>query len=134
MSIVRLPVGSLLKGDKTKKKRQTARQHDDGHLAFIRSLPCLVTGGKAEAAHIRFTSRIWGKDNPGVGCKPADRWAVPLCHEEHMAQHAHKDGEAAWWAEKGIDPLVIAARLFEASGDEQQALKIIRDARLLMKR
>ena len=45
------------------------------HLAFIRQLPCVACGKAApsEAAHVRT-----GTDS-GVGMKPGDRYAVPLC-------------------------------------------------------
>ena len=45
------------------------------HLAFVRQLPCVACGKAApsDAAHVRT-----GTDG-GVGMKPGDRYAVPLC-------------------------------------------------------
>lgn len=98
--------------------RERGRQEDATHLALIRRLPCLITGERerVEAAHIRYSSALFGKVNPG-GAKPDDRWTVPLCARLHTqasdAQHRH--GEEWWWEERGINPLLIAQRLHDLS-------------------
>lgn len=121
--------GALLKGQKARKPVK-ARVQDQEHLAFIRSLPCILTGRKAEAAHLRFGSRLHGKAITGIGTKPDDRWVLPLCHDKHMEQHASGLGEPGWWRAQGIaDPLVVCMRLWEASGDRDAALRVIEDAR-----
>lgn len=59
------------------------------HLEWIRLQPCLcrrrqaigACGGGTEAHHVRS-----GTDG-GVGMKPSDAWAVPLCHHHHMEGH-----------------------------------------------
>ncbi len=127
--------GELLKREPKKRRKPAfpARHEDSAHIDFIRSLPCLITGEKAEAAHLRFTSRLHGKGITGGGIKPDDRWTLPLCHRLHMEQHASGSGEPGWWRAIGItDPLVVAMRLWEASGDRDAALKVIDDARSVM--
>jgi hypothetical protein len=38
--------------------------------------------------------------------------AVPLCRTHHRAVHRHGD-EVDWWRSAGIDPVVIAQRLWQ---------------------
>src|SRR5215469_16201459 len=81
------------------------------HLAFVRQLPCVACGKAApsEAAHLRT-----GTDG-GVGRKPGDRHAVPLCTACHAKQH--QIGELSFWSARHIDPLNVALRLWTVSGD-----------------
>lgn len=100
------------------------------HLEFVRSLPCLLTGrfGSTEAAHIRYGSLHHGKPTTGGGEKPSDWWTVPLSSEMHRRQHDYGD-ERRFWASRGIDPLVVAALLYVASGDHEACSQIISAAR-----
>lgn len=113
----------------TKRKKIRGRQHDEKHLAFIRILPCLVSGSRycVEAAHIRYSDASWGKVNPGIGRKPDDKWVVPLSAAEHRLNRdaQHNGSEREFWERKGIDPLPIARALWTVSGDYDAALKII---------
>jgi hypothetical protein len=81
------------------------------HLAFVRQLPCVACGKAApsEAAHVRT-----GTDS-GVGIKPRDRYAVPLCSACHARQH--RTGELTFWSALRIDPLNVALRLWTVSSD-----------------
>jgi hypothetical protein len=81
------------------------------HLVFVRQLPCVACGKTApsEAAHVRT-----GTDG-GVGLKPADRYAVPLCAACHAKQH--QIGELAFWSILRFDPLNVALRLWTVSAD-----------------
>jgi len=81
------------------------------HLAFIRQLPCVACGKAApsEAAHVRT-----GTDG-GVGVKPGDRYALPLCTACHAKQH--RIGELTFWSALRIDPLNVALRLWTISAD-----------------
>ena len=81
------------------------------HLAFVRQLPCVACGKAApsEAAHVRT-----GTDG-GVGVKPGDRHAVPLCTACHVKQH--RIGELTFWCALRIDPLNVALRLWTISAD-----------------
>jgi len=81
------------------------------HLAFVRQLSCVACGKAApsEAAHVRT-----GTDS-GVGIKPGDRYAVPLCSGCHARQH--RIGELSFWSALRIDPLNVALRLWTVSSD-----------------
>ena len=81
------------------------------HVAFVRRIPCLTCGKAApsEAAHVRT-----GTDG-GVGVKPGDRYAVPLCAACHAKQH--RIGELTFWSALRIDPLNVALRLWTVSAD-----------------
>ena len=92
-------------------KSNTHLRRRQQHLAFVRQLPCVVCGKAApsEAAHVRT-----GTDG-GVGVKPGDRYAVPLCTACHARQH--RIGELSFWSARRIDPLNVALRLWTVSGD-----------------
>jgi hypothetical protein len=81
------------------------------HLVFVRQLPCVACGKAApsEAAHVRT-----GTDG-GIGVKPGDRYAVPLCTACHARQH--RIGELSFWSARRVDPLNVALRLWTVSGD-----------------
>ena len=81
------------------------------HLAFVRQLPCVACGKAApsEAAHVRTAT------DGGIGVKPGDRYAVPLCAACHAKQHGV--GELTFWSGLRIDPLNVALRLWTISPD-----------------
>lgn len=114
-------------------KRKRPRVEAGAHLKWIRTLPCLVTGKRAwvEAAHIRYADHGAGKREVGKGEKPDDKWAIPLSAKEHRAQH--DTNERLYWAGKGINPIETALRLWAASGDDEAAEIIIRQARTAVK-
>jgi len=87
------------------------------HLAFVRQLPCVACGKAApsEAAHVRT-----GTDS-GIGVKPGDRYAVPLCTACHAKQH--RIGELTFWSALRIDPLSVASRLWTVSAGERTAFR-----------
>ena len=93
------------------------------HLAFIRLLPCVACGKAApsEAAHIRT-----GTDG-GVGMKPGDRYAVPLCTTCHAKQH--RVGELTFWSALRFDPLNVALRLWTVSSDVKAGERTVFRAR-----
>jgi len=59
----------------TRSKRKPDTRLRVRHLDFVRQLPCVACGKTApsEPVHVRT-----GTDG-GVGMKPGDRYAVPLC-------------------------------------------------------
>ena len=93
------------------------------HLAFVRQLPCVACGKAApsDAAHVRT-----GTDG-GVGMKPADRYAVPLCTACHAKQH--RVGELTFWSALRFDPLNVALRLWTVSADLEAGERIVFRAR-----
>lgn len=103
----------------------SSRIHLPKHLAFIRTLPCLVCLNdiSSEAAHIRYSSAKFCKVNPGQR-KPHDFWTIPLCGYDHRKQHGQN--EEWYWRGIGIDPLPIALALYAHSGNYLQCEKIIR--------
>ena len=97
---------------------------DEAYLNFIRSLPCLVTKRMpVEAAHVSYPEPKYGKLGRGKGTKESDRWAVPLCPEEHAKQHSMN--EQAYWQGVGIDPVLTALSLYGAYPNEELATMIV---------
>ena len=47
-----------------------------------------------------------------MGRKVSDKFAVPICRLHHRELH-RRGNERAWWQNQGIDPLPIAASLWE---------------------
>lgn len=108
--------------------KKRPRKEDGTHLAWIRTLPCLVTGKRnVDAAHIRYACPQLGKRAVGGGEKPDDRWCVPLSREQHTIQHS--TNEEDYWKSVKIDPIQVALALFGISGDDEAAEIIIREAR-----
>ena len=107
------------------------RIHDDAHLDFIRALPCLVCGDNTstEAAHIRFGDLRVDKRPTGMGEKPSDCWVVPLCGDCHRIQH--EMSERQFWADAGIDPILVAMALYRISGDHERGCRIVQAIREL---
>jgi hypothetical protein len=82
-------------------------ERDRNHLRFVTSQPCLVCGrGPSDAHHIRFA------EQRAMGRKVSDKFTVPVCRLHHRELHRRGD-ERAWWGTQGIDPLPIAAALWE---------------------
>ena len=96
------------------------------HLRFVRSHECAIFGkygnifrpgstlavlhgcsGPIQSAHLRM-----GTDG-GIGVKPSDNFAIPLCVEAHAEQHSI--GEDAFEKRYGIDTHKIAADLWKKS-------------------
>jgi hypothetical protein len=104
------------------------RMTDETHLAFIRKLPSLVSGGQGcEACHVRYGDPRHKKAKTAKGRKPDDAWTVPMLPEEHRLQHS--GNEKAFWDHIGIDPLEVARQLYAVSGDVKAGRKIIMNAR-----
>lgn len=54
------------------------------------------------------------KPSTGMGEKPDDKWAVPLCRKCHMEQHRYN--ELAWWDFHRKNPFKIAMQLYKIFG------------------
>ena len=83
---------------------------DPGYLAFLHTKPCCICGAhEIEAAHIRIGFF-------GLGKKPDDRYATPLCAGHHREQHS--ENETAFWSRYGRNPWDIAQRLYREYGGD----------------
>lgn len=110
--------GSLFKqpAPARKKKLQMGRQvreRDTEHLEAVRACPCISCGldNRCEAAHIRISR---GRDTGGgTALKPSDNLVTPLCVGCHREQHA--GSEVQFWEAIGIDPFLVAAKLYAVS-------------------
>src|SRR5437016_3362084 len=94
----------------TELRQRQPRVECPQYLAWLRQQGCACGCGftaPSDAAHIRAGSIRYGKDYTGMQQKPDDRWAVPLRHDHHMAQHQYGD-EVGWWAAHGLDPFKLA--------------------------
>lgn len=90
-------------------RQRQPRQSDLSYLKWLRTQSCVCgcyQGPPCDAAHLRARSHKYGKDEGG-GRRPDDRWALPLKHAHHMAQHAHGN-ELEWWTAHGVsDPFAL---------------------------
>jgi hypothetical protein len=105
----------------TPRKREEPKPgHDPYYLDLIRQCACLHCGmlPAGEAAHVRFASGAFHKAS-GMGMKPADRWALPVCGEHHrLARDAqHNRNEREFWDALGISPLLVCNKLYAQRGD-----------------
>lgn len=108
---------------------RTPRVHNNGHLDFIRGLPCLICGNDIEtqAAHIRYGDRSAGKRQTGMGEKPDDSFTIPLCGNCHRNQH--RMNEMAFWVTHKIDPIRVALALWKATGNHELGCQIVEASR-----
>ena len=85
------------------------------HFRFVASQPCLICGrSPSHAHHVRFAQ------SRGLGLKVSDEFTVPLCAIHHHEIHA-TGNEREWWQERKIDPLNVAAALWQQSRDRQRS-------------
>lgn len=100
-------------------------QKRKGYLAFIHSLPCVVTGRyEIQAAHVSYASAMHGHYGRGKSTKAPDRFALPLCADEHARQH--NMNEQAYWLSVGINPHELANTLWGlfCDYDESEAVAL----------
>jgi ERF superfamily len=94
-------------GDRVLTISKPVRERDRNHLRFVASQPCLVCGrGPSDAHHIKFA------EQRAMGRKVSDKFTVPICRLHHRELHRRGD-ERAWWRKQGLDPLPVAAALWE---------------------
>jgi hypothetical protein len=128
---------------KSPKRGPRERKENPRFLAWLRTLPCIVTGTRfnIHAAHIRYSDAARGKINPGIQRKPDDRYCVPLCFDMHNGDprnSQHSMNERAFWERHRIDPIKAADKLWAIFNDEtlsqierdEAGEKVIREARL----
>lgn len=102
------------------------RDRSETHLAFIRTLPCIVCGNniETEAAHIRMADRSVAKPMTGIATKCDDRFTVPLCGKHHRHQH-EVGNEHKFWLAVAIDPIKSALALYSVSGDYERGVQVV---------
>jgi hypothetical protein len=94
-------------GDRVLTISKPVRERDRNHLRFVASQPCVVCGrGPSDAHHIKFA------EQRAMGRKVSDKFTVPVCRLHHRELHRRGE-ERAWWGTQQIDPLPIAAALWE---------------------
>jgi hypothetical protein len=64
--------------------------------------------------HIKFA------EQRAMGRKVSDRFTVPICRLHHRELH-RRGNERTWWESQGIDPLVVAATLWDKTQSTVQA-------------
>ena len=90
-------------------RQRQPRQREPQYLAWLRLQGCSCgckSPPPSDAAHLRAGSIVHDKPITGMGTKPDDRWALPLRHDHHMAQHRYGD-ELGWWSAHGIEPFSL---------------------------
>jgi hypothetical protein len=110
-------------------RQRRPREKKPAYLAWLRTLPCAVCGSYKgiEAAHYRSGDPRYSKPSTGMGERPHDRWALPLCGDHHREQHSMN--EVDFWKRYGIDAALLASALWGEQGNEEAALKIIGESR-----
>lgn len=112
--------GALLKRFDAPQRAQNTDLDDDAYLAPIRQLPCLKCGLDpcAVAAHVRMNSAAFNKTQ-AMAKKPPARFTVPLCSACHTndPDSQHRLGEVAFWNGLGLNPLLVAEKLYSRRGD-----------------
>lgn len=92
---------------------------NSAYLAWLHELPCCVTGRTGvQAAHLSFSSSWHGHYGRARGTKAPDRFALPLCPDEHARQHSMN--ERFYWEGIGINPHELALTLFGLFHDYDQ--------------
>jgi hypothetical protein len=86
---------------------EARRYRDKAHIKFVASRSCLVCGRKpCDPHHLRFALVR------ALGRKASDEFTVPLCRLHHRELHRWRN-ESLWWKKFGIDPIKIAAQLWD---------------------
>lgn len=97
-------------------RQRQPREQDAGFLSFLRRCRCCACGAHppSQAAHVRLGCLERGKRPTGLGERPSDQYAVPLCVDCHLnsPEAQHQVGEAKFWRRLGIDPFAVAERLY----------------------
>jgi hypothetical protein len=91
------------------------RRRSREHLKFVGTQACLACGRQpSDAHHLKFAQQ------PAMGRKVSDEYAVPLCRYHHRELHRRGD-ERIWWRQLNIDPLPAAERLWQQTQIKMQA-------------
>jgi len=96
----------------------------DAHLALVRQLPCCVCSRDAPSDPHHLKS---GTGERGAGLRSTDKWAVPLCRNDHdEVERIGTKNERQWFLDRGVDPHELAQGLW-ASPDlsRMQAVMLV---------
>lgn len=97
-------------------KRKPIR--DKKHLQFVSELPCLkCDSSPCDPHHLKTMT------DGGIGIKPSDSWAVPLCRAHHT--ELHNQGEKTFFVSKLAAARHLAVALYCANGNQGKALEAI---------
>lgn len=94
-------------------KRQPIR--DPGHLKFITTLPCLICDQEPSDPH-----HLKALTDGGMGIKPSDSFAVPLCRQHHS--ELHQKGERTFFNRKMADIRELTVDLYCDSDKREKCL------------
>ena len=126
------PSHTLMRPKAPKKARNRRRIVNEGHLKMIRQLPCILSGREAEAAHISYGDLDHEKPHNAMGIKADDCYVIPLCPELHRLANGsqHDCGEREWWWQFGIDPIEVAARLWNCGRNHNAMIDVVNSVQL----
>jgi len=98
--------------------RKTRDGDSRTYIAFIKSLPCIVTGLPCDDPHhlMRLKDDSGQTVIKGVGRRHPDRWSLPVIRWLHDALHAAGDDEALL-ASLGFDARSVCAALWAMRED-----------------
>lgn len=118
IATMRLPVQKGQKHVKAKIRQESVR-----HLAFIRGLPCVLTG-RTDGVQAHHLLRCPDSEERGGAMKAGDRWTIPIVRRMHDALHASGD-EIAFLGAHSVYGPAVAALLWSLSSNQEQAERAI---------
>lgn len=77
-----------------------------GHRKWVRGFACSMCGHAGTEANPIIAAHVRLGTGGGTSMRPSDRWIVSLCDKCHQTQHTI--GEESFWAQKGINPKILA--------------------------
>lgn len=93
------------------KRTERGSSSEKAYFGFIGQLPCCVSGQHGvQVAHLSTAAPEYGHMGRGKGTKAHYRWTLPLSPALHDEQH--RGNEMQFWTRKGIDPHLLALKLF----------------------
>ena len=121
-----MPLPARIQRDVLRPKKEPRPGDGRTHIVWLKSLPCVVCGLRADDPH-HLLGNLDGLPK-GMGRKNEDRWAIPVCRRHHAAAHAAGNDEA-WFTEQGVDARAMAASLWRNSGDDDAGERLVYRAR-----
>ena len=117
----------IRKPKESKPSAEAKREREvPAYLEKIRKLPCCIPScnerAPSHAHHLKCTGER------GIGKKSSNKWAIPLCYECHIngVERVGSRREAAWFRERGILCLDLAAALFANSHSLKAMMNVLK--------